>query len=90
MDGSINRMEVEGRNSQDRKITWIAGAMTPAEVYHQRANVFFALATKSTHPEEREALLTFAFCCLQLGRTEEYRQQKQYCMREENGHSRRA
>ncbi len=67
----------------------IAGPMTPAEVYHQRAKDFFELAAKSSDPEEREALLTFAYCCLQLGRVEAYREQK-WRGREENGRAEHA
>ena len=47
--------------------------MTPAEVYRQRAIEFFDLAAKSADPEEREALRTFALCCLQLEQAEENR-----------------
>jgi hypothetical protein len=47
--------------------------MTPVEVYHQRAIEFFDLADKSSDPEEREALRTFALCCLQLEQAEERR-----------------
>jgi hypothetical protein len=61
--------------------------MNPAEVYRQRAKEFFGLAAKSSDPDEREALLTFAYCCLQLGRTEAYREQKQRGIREESGQS---
>jgi hypothetical protein len=50
--------------------------MTPAEVYHQRAIEFFDLAGKSSDLEEREALRTFALCCLQLEQAEERRRQK--------------
>jgi hypothetical protein len=62
--------------------------MTPAEEYHQRAKQFFELAAKSSDPGEREALPTFAYGCLQLGRTEEYRLQKQRSMCEKKGQSR--
>jgi hypothetical protein len=54
----------------------IVRTMTPAEVYRQRATEFFDLAAKSSDAEEREALRTFAFCCLQLERAEERRRQK--------------
>ena len=50
--------------------------MTPAEEYRQRAIEFFDLAAKSDDPEEREALRTFALCCLQLERAEEDRAAK--------------
>jgi hypothetical protein len=50
--------------------------MTPAEEYRQRAIEFFDLAAKSDDAEEREALRTFALCCLQLERAEEDRRQK--------------
>ena len=50
--------------------------MTPAEEYRQRAIEFFDLAAKSDDPEEREALRTFALCCLQLERAEADRRQK--------------
>jgi hypothetical protein len=50
--------------------------MTPAEEYRQRAIEFFDLAAKSDNPEEREALRTFALCCLQLERAEEDRRQR--------------
>ena len=50
--------------------------MTPAEEYRQRAIEFFDLAAKSNDSEEREALRTFALCCLQLERAEEDRRQK--------------
>ena len=50
--------------------------MTPAEEYRQRAIEFFDLAAKSNIPEEREALRTFALCCLQLERAEADRRQK--------------
>jgi hypothetical protein len=50
--------------------------MTPAQVYRQRALEFFDLAGKSSDPEEREALRTFALCCLQLEQAEKRRLQK--------------
>jgi hypothetical protein len=50
--------------------------MTPAEEYRERAIEFFDLAAKSADPEEREALRTFALCCLQLEQAEERRRQK--------------
>jgi hypothetical protein len=55
---------------------WICSPMTPAEEYRQRAIEFFDLAAKSDDPEEREALRTFALCCLQLERAEEDRAAK--------------
>jgi hypothetical protein len=54
-------------------------AMTKAELYRTRAVEFLALADEASDPEEREALRTFAFCCLQLSeRVEKYWQQKQH------------
>jgi hypothetical protein len=50
--------------------------MTPAEEYRQRAIEFFDLAAKSDNPEERDALRTFALCCLQFERAEEDRRQR--------------
>jgi hypothetical protein len=56
---------------------WNCSPMTLAEEYRQRAIEFFDLAAKSNIPEEREALRTFALCCLQLERAEEDRRQRQ-------------
>jgi hypothetical protein len=40
--------------------------MTKAEIYRSRATEFLDLADQALDPEEREALRTFAFCCLEL------------------------
>jgi hypothetical protein len=51
--------------------------MTKAEIYRSRATEFLDLADQASDPEEREALRTFAVCCLELSeRAEKYWRQR--------------
>src|SRR5947207_2353595 len=63
--------------------TAISYVMTKADLYRRRASEFLALADAASDPEEREALCTFASCCLQLSeRAEKYWQQRTAPQRE--------